>query len=146
MKRMNYMNGNEHVVGTNDPFTSKVMGCAIQVHAGPGFLESVYHRALSIELSDAGIAFASQVSLGVSDKGRPAGNFLADIIVENRLLLESKAAESILTIHELQVVDYLKATDLALGLILNFDRPTLQIRRKFRDRPVPEDPLFLQNR
>jgi GxxExxY protein len=147
MKRMNYMNGNGHVVEKNDPFTSKIIGCAIQVHAelGPGFLESVYHQALVIELAEAGLSLKSQVPLEVLYKGRPAGSFLADIVVEDRLLLELKALESILSVHELQVVNYLKATGLKLGLLLNFGRPTLQIRRKFREAPKAEISVPLQN-
>jgi GxxExxY protein len=153
MKPMNYMNGSGNVAGKDDPFTSKIIGMAIQVHSelGPGFLESVYHQSLVIELSDAGIAFKSQTPLEVCYKGRSAGSFVADIVVENRLLLELKAVDGILSVHELQVVNYLKATGLNLGLILNFGRPTLQIRRKFR-LPVPEAdttlaaPVFLQNR
>jgi GxxExxY protein len=135
MKLMNYMNRNGNVVGQDDPFTSKIIGLAIEVHSqlGPGFLESIYHQALAIELTEAGISFQSQKPLTVFYKGQPAGTFLADLVVEERLLLELKALDSILSVHELQVVNYLKATGLDLGLILNFGRPTLQIRRKFRD-------------
>ena len=135
MKLMNYMNRNGNVVGQDDPFTSKIIGLAIEVHSqlGPGFLESIYHQALAIELTQAGIPFQSQKPLTVFYKGQIAGSFIADIVVEDRLLLELKALDSILSVHELQVVNYLKATGLDLGLILNFGRPTLQIRRKFRD-------------
>lgn len=148
MKLMNYMNRNGHVVERmDDPFTSRIIGCAIQVHSGlgPGFIKSVYHRALAIELTDAGITFRSQVPLDVLYKGRPAGSFLADIVVEDRLLLELKAMDSIQSVHELQVVNYLNATGLNVGLILNFGRPTLQIRRKFKDTPLKEEPVSLQN-
>jgi GxxExxY protein len=135
MKLMNYMNRNGNVVGEDDPFTSKIIGLAIEVHSqlGPGFLESIYHQALVIELNTAGIPFQSQKPLTVLYKKQVAGSFVADIVVENRLLLELKALDSILSVHELQVVNYLKATGLDLGLILNFGRSTLQIRRKFRD-------------
>jgi GxxExxY protein len=153
MKRMNYMNGNGNVAGNDDPFTSKIIGLAIQVHSelGPGFLESVYHQALAIELSDAGIEFKSQMPLGVRDKGRSASSFVADFVVEKRLLIELKDIDRVLSVHELQVVSYLKATGVDLGLILNFGRPALQIRRKFRlppssEPPASEAPIFIQNR
>ncbi len=144
---MNYMNGNEHVVEHNDPFTSKIIGLAIRVHSelGPGFLESVYHQALLIELTDAHIEVRSEFPLEVSYKGRTAGRFFTDMVIQGRLLLELKAIESVLPIHELQVVNYLKATGLDLGLILNFGRPTLQIRRKFRKTPSQPAPVILHD-
>jgi hypothetical protein len=128
MKRMNYMNGNGNVVEKDDPFTSKIIGLAIQVHSelGPGFLESIYHQALLIELLDAAIDFTSQAPLTVFYKERPVGSFHADLVIEQRLLLE------------------LKATGLDLGLILNFGRSTLQIRRKFRNPISPQVPCLLQ--
>jgi GxxExxY protein len=140
MKLINYMNRNGSVVRQDDPFTAKIIGLAIEVHSrlGPGFLESIYHQALAIELSEAGIAFQSQAPLIFSYKGKPVGSFLADIVVENRLLLELKALDSIHSVHELQIVNYLKGTGLNLGLLLNFGRPTLQIRRKFRERATDE--------
>ena len=145
MKLMNYMNRNGNVVGQDDPFTSKIIGLAIEVHSqlGPGFLESIYHQALAIELTEAGIPFQSQKPLIVSYKGRIAGSFIADIVVEDRLLLELKALDSILSVHELQIVNYLKATGLDLGLILNFGKSTLQIPRKFRHVPKTDASISL---
>jgi GxxExxY protein len=146
MKRMNYMNGNGNVVEKDDPFTSKIIGLAIQVHSelGPGFLESIYHQALLLELLDAAIDFTSQAPLTVFYKERPVGSFHADLVIEQRLLLELKAVDSIVPVHEHQVVNYLKATGLDLGLILNFGRSTLQIRRKFRNPISPQVPCLLQ--
>jgi GxxExxY protein len=95
---------------------------------GSGFLESVYHKALIIELEEQEITFQSGFPLEVLYKGKPAGIFIADLIVENRLLLELKAVECILSVHELQIVNYLKATGLDLGLILNFGTRSLQIK------------------
>jgi len=140
MKLKNYMNRNGNVGDQHDPFTSKIIGLAIQVHSklGPGFVESIYHQALVLDLIEAGIEFKSEMPLVVSYKGRPVGTFFADIVVENRLLLEFKAVEALLPVHEVQVVNYLKATGLDLGLLLNFGRPTLQIRRKFRNSALPD--------
>jgi GxxExxY protein len=133
MKGMNHMNGNGFIA--NDPFTERIIGLAIRVHAEPGsgFLEPVYHRALMIELEDAGIRFATQVPLQVSYKGRPAGSYIADLIVEERLLIELKVCEFIQRVHEVQIVNYLKATGIDLGLILNFGSSSLQIKRKQRE-------------
>ncbi len=143
MKLMNYMNRNGNVVGQDDPFTAKIIGLAIRVHSelGPGFVESVYHQALAIELADAGIEFKSEMPLTVNYKGGPVGTFFADVVVENRVLLEFKSVESLLTVHEVQVVNYLKATGLDSGLLLNFGRPTLQIRRKHRT-AIPLDSII----
>jgi GxxExxY protein len=133
MKRMNYMNGNGFTA--SDPFAEKIIGVAIQVHMelGPGFLESVYHKCLFMELDEAGMAFESEAPLEVFYKGKPAGMFVADIIVEKKLLLELKAVEFLAKAHEVQVVNYLKATGLDLGLIPNFGSSTLQVKRKYRE-------------
>jgi GxxExxY protein len=142
MKRMNYMKENGFIA--NDPFTEQVIGLAIQVHAelGSGFLESVYHKALMIELGDAGISFESGTPLEVIYKGRSAGTFMADLIVEKKLLLELKAVDAIIPIHEVQVVNYLRATGIPLGLVLNFGAAKLQIKRKNRVLPVPSEIRF----
>lgn len=130
----------------NDAFTEKVIGLAIAVHTelGPGFLESIYHQALLSELSDAGLSFKSEAKLAVLYKGKPVGTFAADIIVEDKLLLELKAVDTLATIHEVQVVNYLKATGLNLGLLFNFGSSTLQVKRKYRERAVTPSELWLQ--
>jgi GxxExxY protein len=146
MKRMNYMNRNEFT--GNDPFTEKVIGLAIQVHRelGAGFLESVYHKAMLFELEEAQVPFETNVPLEVLYlyKGRLAENFFADVIVAGKLLLELKSVDYIQQIHEVQVVNYLKATGLDLGLILNFGSSTLQVKRKHRIRSLPPADLHLQ--
>ncbi len=143
---MNYRNGNKVIPEKNDPLTDKIIGLAIQVHTelGPGFLESVYHQALLCELRSADVSFTSEMPLGVYYKGTSVENFVADIVIEGRLLLELKALEAIQPVHEVQVVNYLKATKLEIGLILNFGRSTLQIRRKYRDYAKPELAIHLQ--
>lgn len=144
MKQMNDMKENGFTA--NDPFTEKIIGLAIQVHAelGSGFLEAVYQKALLFELEDAGISFEVGVPMEVFYKGRSAGNFVADIIVQGKLLLELKAVDCILKVHEVQVVNYLKATGLNLGLIINFGAPTLQVKRKHRERLGSPSGLRLQ--
>jgi GxxExxY protein len=140
MRPMNYMKNNGFI--GNDPFTERIIGLAIEVHSelGSGFVESVYHRSLIKELLRAGIPYENEVPLEVLYKGEPVGSFAADIIIEKKLLLELKAVESIATIHEVQVVNYLNATGIDLGLILNFGSSKLQIKRKFRrhDRLSPD--------
>ena len=141
---MKYMNRNGNHV-EDDPLTSKVIGLAIKVHKelGTGFVESIYHRSLEIELAEAGINFVSEAPLSVFYRGRIVGSFTADLIIEGRLLLELKALEILPVSAEVQTVNYLKACGLELALILNFGTAPLQIRRKYRDRPLIDPDLRL---
>jgi len=133
---MKYMNRNGNHV-KDDPLTSKVIGLAIKVHQelGTGFDESIYHRSLEIELAEAGVHFVSEAPLTVSYRGRIVGKFSADLIIEERLLLELKALEILPVRAEVQTVNYLKACGLEIALILNFGTAPLQIKRKYRNRP-----------
>jgi GxxExxY protein len=139
---MKYLNRNGTNGTEDDPLTSKVIGIAIEIHKvlGPGFTESIYHRAMEIDLAEAGINFESEPPLVVKYKDRVLGKFEADIIVEGALLLEFKALEVLPLIAEVQVVQYLKASRLDVGLILNFGNAPLQIKRKYRHRAhIDED-------
>jgi GxxExxY protein len=146
MKYLN-RNGNNGSTGINDdPLSSKVIGLAIEIHKeiGPGYSESIYHRAMEIDLAEAGISFVTEAPLAVKYKERILGSFAADMIVEDRLLLEFKALENLPLISEIQVVQYLKASRLDVGLILNFGTATLQIKRKYRHRPPIDQEIRLQ--
>ena len=106
-----------------DALTQAVIGAAIEVHKalGPGLLESLYESALCRELTLQGIPFERQVSLPVRYKGEPLeGNLRLDLVVANTLILELKAAERILPIHEAQLLSYLKLSGLHVGLLINF--------------------------
>ena len=87
---------------------------------GYGFLEKVYERAMMIELQDLGLNCKSQSEINVKYKGQLVGDYFADIIVENKVIVELKAVEKIIKIHEVQLVNYLKATGIEVGLLLNF--------------------------
>ena len=106
---MKYLNRNG-TDGTNgiedDPLSSKVIGLAIEIHKeiGPGYSESIYHRAMEIDPAEAGISFVTEAPLAVKYKERILGSFVADMIVEERLLLEFKALENLPLISEIQVV------------------------------------------
>jgi GxxExxY protein len=108
-------------------------GAVIEVHRhlGPGQLESVYERALAKELGYRGIAHACQVPITAHYKGDPVGEFFADIVVENEVILELKSVAKILPVHRMQVLSYLRATGLRLGLVINFNAPVVcrEIRR-----------------
>jgi len=96
---------------------------------GHGFLENVYEEALALELRAAGVPFERQKSVMVRYRDTVVGEYRCDFVIDNRLLLELKALAAISKAHEAQVMNYLKATGLAVGLVLNFGTPTLGIRR-----------------
>ena len=120
----------------------RVIGCAMEVHSefGPGFAESVYQNALALELADAGIEFLQSEKLCVFYRDRPVGDFTADMIAGNRnLVIELKAANTLLPAHEVQLVNYLAATCIEEGLLLNFGSPSLQFKKKFPTYRAPKE-------
>jgi len=91
---------------------------------GHGFLESVYHRSLVLALQSTGVKVCSRVAIPVWFRGHQVGHFEADLLVENCVLLELKAARSLDSSHRAQLMNYLRATDIEVGLLLNFgERP-----------------------
>lgn len=118
-----------------DPFSRHVIGCAIEVHRtlGPGLLESVYEACLCRELVHAGLCYVRHQRLPVTYKGEPVDcDLVADIVVEQSLLLEIKAVHAIHPIHEAQLLTYLKVSGIRTGLLLNFNELRLidGIRRR----------------
>ncbi len=119
----------------HEALTRTVIGCAMRVHTalGPGFLESVYQRALARELRDVGLRFACGAAIEVRYRGEVVGEFVADIVVEGRVLIENKAVRALAPAHEAQLVNYLTATGIDVGLLLNFGAGSLEFRRKTRE-------------
>lgn len=111
---------------------------------GPGFLESVYQNALLLELRELNLDCEWELPLEVHYRGHPVGTFLADIVVEGRLILELKACQNLNEAHEVQLVNYLTATGLENGLLLNFGAPSLGVKRKFKTYHHP-NPVNLVN-
>ena len=109
----------------------RVRGCVYEVYRelGAGFLEKIYESALLIELRAAGLNAEAQRPIRVRYKGRAIGDFAADIVVENKILLELKAVSILRPEHEAQILHYLKATGLKLGLLINFTAPRAEIKR-----------------
>ena len=114
--------------------TQKIIGCAMKVRStlGPGFLESVYRKSMVYELTRAGLKVESEKPIQVYYEGIPVGDFVADMVVEDRIILELKATQSLVQAHEVQVVNYLTATGLEIGLLLNFGSDRLEFKRKTR--------------
>lgn len=121
--------------------TEKIIGCAMKVHRtlGCGFLESVYQKALLHELKKRGLKAVGEVPLRVTYEGIVVGDFFADIVVEDKIIVENKAVESLCDAHEVQVVNYLAATGLNVGLLFNFGASKLEFKRKHRlyRKPLP---------
>ncbi len=111
-----------------------VMGCAMNIrrHLGPGYLESVYKNAMLVELKKHSLTFEVEKPINVYYDGVLVGEFKADIIVEDFLILELKAVQSLHMAHEIQLVNYLTATGIDNGLLINFGSDELQFKRKFR--------------
>ena len=117
-----------------DELTKEIIGLAMKVHRtlGPGFLESVYHKALALELRRSGLSVESEKNLKVFYAGECVGDFCADLLVDGRLILELKAVLALTAAHEVQTVNYLVATRLDDALLINFGAPSLQFKRKRR--------------
>ncbi|HID28445.1 MAG TPA: GxxExxY protein [Desulfobacterales bacterium] len=121
--------------------TYKINGAVFEVMRvlGAGFLEKVYENALLIELRKRGLKAESQVPLKVSYKGEVVGEYVVDILVEDAVILELKAVEQIQKIHEAQLLNYLKATGVHVGLLINFKHPKAEIKRFVLNLPEGHD-------
>ncbi|TLD40151.1 MAG: NADH:ubiquinone oxidoreductase subunit 5 (chain L)/Multisubunit Na+/H+ antiporter, MnhA subunit [Candidatus Jettenia ecosi] len=111
--------------------TEKILSACFEVsnELGAGFLESVYKKALLIALSEQGVKAKEQIPLKVSFRNNIVGEFFADILVEDRIIIELKAVKSICQEHEAQVINYLKAARVKVGLLVNFGKPKLEWKR-----------------
>ena len=118
----------------HESLTQTVIGCAMKVHRtlGPGFLESVYQKALTHELGKAGMRVECEKPVQVCYDGMVVGDFFADMLVGEEVLVENKAVQALAPAHEVQLVNYLTATGVEIGLLLNFGAESLQFKRKHR--------------
>ncbi len=111
--------------------TYAINGAVFEVNRilGPGFLEKVYENALIVELREKGLKVENQVPIKVSYKGSTVGDYIADIIVEGQILLELKTVEQLNKTHTAQLLNYLKATGLSIGILINFFHEKAEIKR-----------------
>ena len=118
----------------HEDLTGKIIGTAFTVHneLGYGFLEKVYQNALCIELNAIGLKAEKEKPVIVKYKGHVVGDYIADIVVEDMVILELKAFRQLIEIHEVQLVNYLIATGIEIGLLINFG-PSVEVRRKILD-------------
>ena len=115
--------------------TEKIIGCAYRVYnkMGFGFLESVYEKCMLIELGKTNLFVESQKPIIVRYENEVVGEFIADIIVNDTVILELKSVRQIIQAHEVQLVNYLVATGKPVGLIINFGERKVEIKRKIKD-------------
>jgi GxxExxY protein len=124
-------NAHEYPIDELDRLVEKVVGASYEVAntLGCGFLEKVYERALAKELKMRGVTSVPQVRYPVLYKGEPIGEYLADLVVEQQLIVEVKCVESFATEHLAQCINYLKASGLHLAVLVNFQHPRVQWKR-----------------
>jgi len=127
---------------TDDDLTHIIIGCAYKVHniLGPGFLETIYENALRIELEKLGLTVKQQEPIRVIYDGQIVGEYYADLWINERIVVELKAALALAREHEVRLVNYLTATGVNDGLLINFG-PSVQVKRKFREYK-PKTPLL----
>jgi GxxExxY protein len=117
-----------HGVTEINALTSRIIGCAIEVHRvlGPGLLESIYETALTIEFDDVGIVYERQLAIPTYYKGRLLGHYRVDLTVEDLVLVEVKATAQKNPIFEAQLLTYLRLTGKRVGLLINFNSRLLK--------------------
>ena len=113
----------------------KIIACAYKIYnkMGYGYLESVYEKCMLIELESIGLNVETQKPLKVFYEGRIVGDFVADIIVNDTVIVELKSVSKIVKAHEIQLVNYLVTTNKSVGLILNFAKDKVEVKRKVKD-------------
>ncbi|MGA2094326.1 MAG: GxxExxY protein [Sedimentisphaerales bacterium] len=113
--------------------SEKIISAAYAVHKelGYGFIEKVYKNALAVELQEKGLKCSVEVPLRVLYHGKTVGDYAADMIVDDKIIVEVKAVSDLSPIHEVQLVNYLKATGLQIGLLINFGESVKVKRRIF---------------
>jgi GxxExxY protein len=111
--------------------TRTVIGAAMEVHSnlGPGFLESVYEEAMAIEFNLQKVPHERQKAISVIYKGEKAKDFFCDFLVGEKVLVELKALKAVTSVEEAQILNYLKATGLQVGLLINFGEQSLKYKR-----------------
>jgi GxxExxY protein len=115
----------------HEELTRTILSACFEVinELGAGFLESVYEKALLIALQQKGLTAVAQVPIEVSFRGNSVGQFFADILVEDAVIVELKAVSALAPEHKAQLINYLKATGIEVGLLVNFGNPKLEYRR-----------------
>lgn len=121
--------------------TEQIIGCAYTVYnkMGFGFLESVHEKCMLVEVAKANLKAKAQMPITVFYEGHTVGEFVADLFVENKIIVELKSVRRVVKAHEVQLVNYLTATNTDVGLLLNFAEQKVEVKRKTRTLPEEVD-------
>lgn len=130
-----------------DKLTHKIIGCAMKVHSslGNGFQEVIYQRALAIELAYEGIAFQRELEMHVYYRNEQIGTRRVDFFIEEKVMLEIKAIEQLEGVHKAQAINYCEAYNIADGLLINFGNTSLQFKRVYSKKLIPNNKLNFKN-
>jgi GxxExxY protein len=122
----------------HEEITQVIIGCAFEVmnELGAGFLESVYERAMLLALRQKGLSVVTQHPIKVIFRGECVGDFFADLLVEEKVIVELKAVKALAPEHQAQIINYLKATGIDVGLLINFGKPRLEYKRFTRSKDI----------
>ncbi|OGW03771.1 MAG: hypothetical protein A2889_09110 [Nitrospinae bacterium RIFCSPLOWO2_01_FULL_39_10] len=115
----------------NSKITDRVIKCAIEVHKilGPGFVENIYEKALISEMKQNGLRVEQQLLIPIVYKGKNVGEHRLDLLVEDEVIVENKAVKEFEDIHQAQILSYLKATNKKIGLLINFAKTKIDVKR-----------------
>ncbi|MCK4307926.1 GxxExxY protein [candidate division WOR-3 bacterium] len=118
-----------------EEITQKIIGCAYRVYnnLGFGFLEKIYKKAMGIELKRKGFHIVEESKIEVHYESKIIGEYYADLLVEDKVIVELKSIKDLSETHEKQLINYLKATDIEVGLLINFGEKGVEIKRKIYD-------------
>ena len=121
--------------------TEKIIGCAFRVfnELGFGFLESVYENSILLELQEIGLKAETQKAVMVLYRGIQVGDFVADVMVQDKVILELKSVLRLVEAHEVQLVNYLVATGISTGLLINFGKSGVEVKRKYKAYQAPSN-------
>jgi GxxExxY protein len=120
-------------IGKHGNLTETILGCCFDVmnELGTGFLEAVYKKALVIALQQKGLNVQEEVPFDLYFRGVRIGRYIADIVVENKVVIELKCCKNLLPEHQAQVINYLKASKLTVGLLVNFGQRKIEFKRLY---------------
>jgi len=144
MEYFNTINDFDRITGFTDgiktmehkELTEVIIGCAYRVYntMGFGYLESVYEKCMIIELRKAGLTVETQKAINVFYHAELVGEFIADMVINDTIIIELKSVKHLSQAHEVQLVNYLVATGKPLGLLINFGESKVDVKRKHKDR------------
>jgi GxxExxY protein len=125
-----------------ESLTREIIGAAYSVYneMGFGFLESVYEACMIVEMTNRGLIVEAQKPIEVFYRDQPVGFFVADLIVDDLVIIELKSVRQLIEVHEVQLVNYLTATGKPIGLLINFAATGVEIKRKVRELPLESRP------